>query len=364
MTYSRNLYHLVLFVCFCLVVIAQKASAQDALTRWRLVELESGSSLKSKSILLYKGDTQKVELLTREGSEMSKTAEADAPGILDAAVSFGDDIAAAFSIMGEDRSKGGDIEVVLFDRKLSNRREIFKQETPRPNVLALENLQGKLLISFFDSKFFTQTGFLHASTDEGKHAFTQVFRTRLGMYTAAMQDGSIIVGRPYRDEEEQTVEFRVWKEKGWVELPSLRGVSAVAAFDMKGDKGQEILFADGWHQNYRLSAEARLSMLSCGENFSRCVLRHLDSIDGQERIEKIRPIKLEDRNVVFVHGSRYVDAYYPDQDWRRVRVYASEKEMPLVDFAVLDGDDNAVYLAILDGDLKLKKVELESSKNG
>jgi hypothetical protein len=345
------------------VSIVHEGIAQDAHGRWRLVELESRSSLKSKSILLYKGDTQKVELLTRAGSELSKTAEAVVPGILDAAVSFGDDIAAAFSIVGEDRSKGGDIEVVLFDRKLSNKREIFKQRTPRPSVLSLEDLGERLLISFFDSKFFTQTGFLLASA-EGKQAFAQVFRTRLGMYTAARRDGSIIVGRPYRDAEEQTVELRVWKETRWVELPSLRGVSAVASFDVEGDTEEEILFADGWHQNYRLSAEARLSMLSCRQNFSRCFLRHLDSIDGQDRIEKIRPIKLGDRIVVFVHGSRYVDAYYPEQDWRRTRVYASEKEMPLVDFAVLDGDNNGVYLAILDGDLKLKRVALEGSKSG
>jgi hypothetical protein len=342
-----------------LLLLPCLARAQDAGERIRLIELGPAAPGQGGSALLYRDGAHTVQLLRREGLLLKESASGAAPGRLAAAAwwSGGSQIAAAFEPFGPEP-----LRCVLLDQALREVKLLFEAQSSRPDVLRMLPLENKLLLNYFDSKYFTRAGFL-AQGKDGQWGFQELFRTRMGMYVDRLKDGAIVVGRPYRDSEDQSVELRVWRAGRWLDLPSLRGVSAVAALDVDGDSLEELLFADGWHQNYGLFAEPRLSLMDCPAELTRCTLRHLDTLTPQSRIEKIRAVDAGGKLVVLVHGGQFVDAFYPREQWRRVRVHTRENKyaLPMLDFAVLDSDKEGVYIAVLDGQAPLvKKVDVSA----
>jgi hypothetical protein len=263
------------------------------------------------------------------------------------AVVLGDRIIVAF---GYGRGRLEDpIRIVSYDQMLQNPKELLTQQSERNEVADLIAIpeRSAVFVSFFTSKYMTRAGWLHA---DGR--FEEVIATRLGtQYDVA--DDLIVQGRPYGDDIGLDGDVTLLAGTGSQHLPSFRGVSEVKFAQFDDDPDEEILIADGWHQNYGQMAEPRVSLLD--KNGSGYVLTTLATLRPQYAISTIHPFTVGDKRYLFVVGNSQADII--DLADRSVRnVYTSGN---LFFTAVFIGQkDNEIQIALKEDDLWLKTVSL------
>ena len=259
------------------------------------------------------------------------------------------------------RNIGASLKVVLYKEDLSDAQVIYEVQSPRSEASFLRQAGAGLMLCYFDSKYYTRLGVL-SPTASDVWRFEERFRIRLGMHLD-MDGERVLVGRPYADAEEGSGELRLFDGEKWRDLPSVRGISA--AVFRRTPKGalDGILIGDGWHQNYGVFAEPRLTWLKFDSARGQYAARLISLTTPQIRIEKIEQVVKEDKEIVLAKGDLFLEAYYPQADWRARRVYEKSSKNPLthLDFAVLEMEGEDAVMAVFDGDLRLIKVPLTHS---
>lgn len=110
----------------------------------------------------------------------------------------------------------------------------------------------------------------------------------------------VVVGRLYGDEPKSDGDLSL-RAGGAVaaQLPSLRGVRALALGDLDGDGAAELLVGDGWHYAYGTSAVPRLRLFT-GPGWGEA--RTIAFLEGDYSVEEIQVIGTD----LLVTGSSHV----------------------------------------------------------
>ena len=170
-------------------------------------------------------------------------------------------------------------------------------------------------------------------------------------------NNNVVFARPYKDEENNLSEVILLnKDKKLIELPSFRGVRSVAFFDINNDKKQEILIADGWHQDYGKLAENRLSIISFNEKTKKYDLKLIANQKGQPSFEKIIPFSKNNKNYILTVGEKFIDLFEPQNNWKKTRIKEKQGEFGQILDAAVAKFNNKVKIAIFDEKLEINDI--------
>lgn len=241
------------------------------------------------------------------------------------------------------------LRVVLFSEKLQQPRTVFEPPTERAEVTQLEWREGKLWITFFDSKYTTKTGFL-TPTAQGAWSFTEVVSLRLGTAVDVRGDTAVI-GRPYGDTQLDDGDLLLVRAGQRQLLPSYRGVRAVRFLGALADS--PIMVADGWHQNYGKVAQGRVSLLSRDQTSGRHALQLIDRDETQHSFSKLLDFTLAQRQHVAALGPTRLNVYGPGPAWPKKVAYSRDAEDSLMDLAVVQAGPDRVAFVVVDKGVKV-----------
>ncbi len=136
---------------------------------------------------------------------------------------------------------------------------LYERATPRAQVPTLAVIDGRVWIAVYADDRTVEAGWL----SEGRLEVVSSGR----MAEAQLPIGSqVAVGRVYGDKPLSNGDLRL-QPSGTV-LPTLRGVRGLGVADLDEDGTQDLIVADGWHQNYGQVADGRLLLLR-GPDFLR-----------------------------------------------------------------------------------------------
>ena len=314
-------------------------------------------------LVFHGGPAKSLELYRVRGGKLEIAAKASVPSQVwqAAAIALGGkpQIAVAFGYGRGDLS--APVKVMLYDAALANPRTVYETPSPRSQITHLEEIDGQLLIVFFDSKYYTRTAFLKPAA-EGPWQYEEVFKTRLGISVDYLPKVGFLVGRPYADKEENTPPLRLFKDGNWTNLPSENGVSSVHFLGSAKSPGSEMLIGDGWQQEYAAKAEPRLSLVSFNSASKKYEIKLLGIARPQINIGKIKETTIGGKSVVFAAGESFIDRWVPAGGaWKTSRIFTKDPQRTNnnLDFAVLGGGGREALLAVWDGELKLQKVGVE-----
>lgn len=311
------------------------------------------------ALLTYKQETEEIGVEGFDGKTLQPQAVVHAMGNVWAA--------ALFSLEGKQRiavaygygrgDLNAPVRIVLYDADLQNPQVIFAANSSRSQVTYLSDAGGKLFVNLFVSKYFTVGGYLAPST--GMWKFHKAIALRLGTQFAI--DGDMMyIGRPYGDSVNSTGDLRVIKGKDNVTtmLPTFRGVSSVAVAQLDDDPEKEILIGDGWHQNYGMLAEPRLSLVDHDAGKGNYTLTVVDVAKPQYAISRIIPLSFNNRPYVVTSGNWQVNLYDVQQRWKKQTLYTAKERINNLDVAYLGQDDVGIWLAMLDTNITVQHIQL------
>jgi hypothetical protein len=236
------------------------------------------------------------------------------------------------------------LRVVLLSEQLQQPRTVFEAPTERAEVTQLSWREGRLWITFFDSKYTTKTGSL-TPTPQGAWRFTEVVSLRLG--TAVDQRGdTVVIGRPYGDTQGDDGDLLLVRAGARQLLPSYRGVRAVRFLGALADS--LIVIADGWHQNYGKVAQGRISLLARDEKSGRYALQLIDRDETQHSFSKLLDFNLGQQQHVAALGPTRLNVYGPGPAWPKKVAYSRDTEDSMMDLAVVQTEPNRVALVVVD----------------
>lgn len=241
-------------------------------------------------------------------------------------------------------------QVLLYEDLLTNGKQIFQANSERSDITFLGQVENGLAITYFESKFITRLGILSPENDLWK--FTEQLKIRLGMHID-FYNNSYLIGRPYRDEKENSSELLLYKDGKTTQLPSFRGISSVAFLHPNDNSKDEILIGDGWHQDYKKVAEPRLSLISFNKQTNSYDIKTIDKTTPQINVAKIKQVGRGKNSLVLTAGDLFIDSYLPKDNWKRKRLYEKKTgEMSSnFDFTILRHNKKQ-KLIIWDGELK------------
>jgi hypothetical protein len=257
-------------------------------------------TLGQEYVLIYKDTDAELALYEVQHGRFIERASVEAPAVAQKAVFLGDHIIVAY---GYGRGKLQDpIRIVQYDFSLQNPKELLTQQSERNEVADLIAVpkRNEVFVSFFTSKYMTSAGWLRPSDG----AYTEVIATRLGTQYDIEGD-TIVQGRPYGDALGEDGDVTLLLGTGSQRLPSFRGVSEVKFAQLDDDPEEEILIADGWHQNYGQLAEPRVSLLD--KKNGAYTLETLAILRPQYTISTIHPFMVGQKHYLFVAGNSSAD---------------------------------------------------------
>lgn len=305
------------------------------------------------AILVFDELEKTIALLRWENGSLRKSASAPAPGRPTAAAPFREGgvqkIAVAF---GEGRVfRNAPTKVVLYDLPLQQSRTIFEPPTERSQPVFLQPLNDGFVFVYFESKYMTRAGMLVPET--GNWTFKEMFKARLGISNALLDEHTVLTGRPYRDEAAGTGELMLYRSGQGEELPSFRGVSSVAVVQTAESGPRQILIGDGWHQNYGKLAEPRLTLLTLDPATKRYAARVISTTTGQMNVSRILQLGQGPGSTIIAGGDKFIDCYFPGRDWQSIRAYSKStgEYSANLDFTVFRSDGTP-RLVVWDGEAK------------
>jgi hypothetical protein len=137
---------------------------------------------------------------------------------------------------------------------------LWESAGPRNQVTELRAAGDRIWLGVFGDQTRVSAGWL-----EGDQHKVEV-QEKLGTRQLPLGDLGVLVGRVYGDQPRSDGDLRLLRDGGVVRpLPTLRGVRSLAAADLDGDGGLEILVGDGWHYAYGSQAVARVRLLEAPE---------------------------------------------------------------------------------------------------
>lgn len=260
--------------------------------------------------------------------------------------------------LGLERGKlDAPIKIFLTDKNLSTSKLIYETKSERSDISFLRQVDSDIYINYFYSRFYSVFGKLTKVTDD-KWDFFEIQKVRLGMNVDMDNDNiNVVFARPYKDEENNLSEVILLnKDKKLIELPSFRGARSVAFFDTNNDKKQEILIADGWHQDYGKLAENRLSIISFNEKTKKYDLKLISNQKGQPSFEKIIPFSNNNKNYILTVGEKYIDLFDIQNNWKATRLKEKKGEFGQILDATVVKFNNKIKIAIFDEKLEINDI--------
>ncbi len=240
------------------------------------------------------------------------------------------------------------LEVIAL-RPDGTRETIFEYNGERNQVSHVQFQNGKLWLTYFDSKYMTRTGYCDV-TKPGKCSFIERAHMRLGDAVDVRGD-AVVIGRPYGDVSGQDGDLFLIENGQETLLPSYRGVRAVAFF---GDPSEpQIAIGDGWHQNYGQLAQGRLSILTKKAGEDRYSLSLIEKDPTQYGFSKIVPFIKNGNRYIAALGNRTLSVYGPEPEWTKKELYTRSAEDTHFDVAAASTTNGAVDFIVLDRGIRL-----------
>jgi hypothetical protein len=248
------------------------------------------------------------------------------------------------------------IRLVLLDKDWKSGSTVFELPSERSQINLLRMKDGKLWLSYFRSKFETVLGSF-TPTARVPWRFTE---TRAGRLEDAIDVDTlrIAVGRPYGDRVGLDGDLSIVQHgDGTALLPTYRGVRAVRFLEGRAGAMGALLVADGWHQNYGQSAQARLGLIEYNKSLQRYGHHLIDHDPEQYGFSRLHPINLGEKDFgVVAVGDRFINLYRYANRFQRVRVSAATSQQEVLDGVLLTASEKSALLAVFNGWLDLVEV--------
>lgn len=265
-------------------------------------------------------------------------------------MSFQDRIIIAYGYSRE--HPAAPIELYSYNENLEDAKLLFSYQTPRSQITEMIPVGDRIFLTFFESKYMTQAGWLEEKGDQW--IFEKLFNNRLGMFYDI--DGeSIVQGRPYGDEIGLDGDVTLYQDGRKVLLPSFRGVNGVKFFQADEDEFKEILISDGWHQNYGEIAEPRISMIDYAEENNTYSLENIAILTPQFTVYDMDLFTIQNKPYVLAKGDAQVDLI--DLQTKDVKKLL-DLPFPEHKVALIDYTSEALTLAVIEDNLTIRTFTL------
>lgn len=205
-------------------------------------------------------------------------------------------------------------------------RLLFTKTSGRPASTYLgisdadNNERNEIVMTFFESKYITETVWLKFREHTGDWKARIVARDRMAMAQDIGKFGNLpgnisVIGRPYGDSIGKAGDAYIAGSPKQP-LPSFRGVKAVCLGDGDNDGINELYIGDGWHQDYGKIARGRLAVITSNSDNFR--YRLIEDVKGQVEISQVMIADFDGdgKNEVLTRGNRYIRVYkYTGAAW-------------------------------------------------
>lgn len=339
-----SLYSLLLIGSYCSKVAAQSVvSGTEGVTA--LFPITGG-------VAAFDESAAALVMFGREGSALKERQRYAVNGSVWGVAEGG---GSTFVVVGMGRRDlSAPLKVLQFDQK-GSARTIFEHQGERNQASQLTYRDGRLWLTYFESKYMTRTGYCKPHIEQGC-SFVEVARMRLGDAVDVSGD-LVVIGRPYGDIQGQDGDLILVEKGQQTLLPSYRGVRSVAFFGNGSDKA--IAIGDGWHQNYGQIAQGRLSILTRKPDDSRYALTLIDRDAAQYGFAKIVPFTQGGAQFLAVLGNRTLSTYGPAPQWNKREWYVQSSVDTPLDVALIESSSSNAWFAVLDKGIRL--IEVKSS---
>ncbi|MEY4669583.1 MAG: hypothetical protein RL518_2282 [Pseudomonadota bacterium] len=241
------------------------------------------------------------------------------------------------------------IRLRWFSKDGTTSKVVFEKPGERSQVTLLKRAGNRLWFTFFDSKYITKTGYFIPSSST-PWTFTEKFSMRLGD-AVDVEGDTVAIGRPYGDAPEQDGDLTVYLAGIRHEVPTHRGVRAVL---LLGDPANpDLLLADGWHQNYGQSAQARLALAKRNSAQGTFTSTVVDLDATQYGFSKLLDLSIDGKTYVAALGNKALHVYSSAANWKRTVVHTRQSENSLFDVALLKVEPGKASFAVVDQGLRL-----------
>ena len=294
-------------------------------------ELLTYSKTKAQlSVFQFDGLNKKVEKAGEVGSDIAPQHALSSDG-------------AIIVVTGETLKKQGEsVRVTAYSRDLSSQEVIFQAQTERAEVSSFKHIPQGLLMTYYDSVYFTVTGRL-IKGDDGKWTFRKLFRLR--MATTSDTDGNdFLVARGYGDKIGEVGDATLVRGGKEIKLPTHNGVSSGCLAQLDEDEELEVVLGDGWHMNYGKLAEPRVSVFNYNPDKGEYEVEVVsnEKVGKQFRIDKIT---ITNTGLILTEGREKSYLFDPKNNFRKL-VAPSAK--------IVDLGNN--YFSYLDEGVKIESI--------
>lgn len=303
----------------------------------------------AKGVAAYDENAGALVIYHRDGDSLKERRKIPVAGAVWGVAESSSDL---FLVVGMSR-KALDAPLKVLRVSASGKEDtIFTHSGERNQASYLALRDGRLWLTYFESKYMTRTGYCPQPTAK-ECAFVEVSRTRLGDVVDVSGD-KVVVGRPYGDIQGQDGDLTLVENGTQIPLPSYRGVRAAAFF---GDPAApQIAIGDGWHQNYGQIAQGRLSVLKKHEDELRYALSLVDKDASQYSFSRIIPFKKGAAQYLAAVGNRALITYGPDPEWKRMEIYNASRGDVVFDAVLLDSTSDGIWFAVLDQGIRIVRI--------
>jgi hypothetical protein len=236
------------------------------------------------------------------------------------------------------------LEVFEISSDLKRSQKIYQFDTTRSETNYIKQIDDKLIINYFISKYETSIGYFKPD-ENGKWQYRESKKLRIATNMLAFQD-YIVLGRMYGDQQGQDGDVLAGiLDQELVTLPSYRGVYSMSSSGLVGGRPETIYIGDGWHQNYGQFAQARLSALKLNQEAGRY---NLDLINiFRESYAVTRTEQIDEKNMLVVTNNFAYIAKL-GKDWSFTKIASQTDTYKLFDLRYLGKSQNKMYFIVSD----------------
>ena len=296
---------------------------------------------------VYEAGNKALKLFSPQGTSLSEGRSVAVPGQVWGVAAIPDGYVVATGMGRGDLN--APTRLTSFASDWNGARVVFERAGERSQLSFLRYTSGKLWATFFESKYETVTG-TFTPGPAAQWDFSKILELRLGDAADVLGD-AVLVGQPYGEPQGQDGGAILFTGAERIELPSYRGVRAVALLGEVANL--RVLIADGWHQSYGQLAQGRLSYLKKDASSGRFALQLVDHDYSQFGFSKLIPFAVGSQQFVAALGNRSLCVYGPEDRWVKRTLYERQSDNRSFDVALLDVDDTGANFVLLDGELRM-----------